>query len=110
MTKVWIALAALALISTTAHANTYTYMCRVGQTSYPVKLTTPDEANGSLSGGTITWRNEMFRDVKLGEGCRYNFVATRNGVTVELCTSTHGSATLTIGKDTFDCQMKDKRK
>ena len=41
----------LAAIATAAHANTYTYMCRVGDKSYPVKVTTPNEANGSMRAG-----------------------------------------------------------
>jgi hypothetical protein len=98
--------AILAAITTAAHAETYTYMCRVGHKSYPVKVTTPNEANGSMSGGTITWRGMVFQNVRLGEGCRYNFVATRDGVTAELCTATKGVADLKIGKDAFDCQMK----
>ena len=98
--------AILAAITTAAHAETYTYMCRVGHKSYPVRVTTPNEANGSMSGGTITWRGMVFQNVKLGDGCRYNFVATRDGVTAELCTATQGVADLKIGKDTFDCQMK----
>ena len=98
--------AVLAAITTAAHANTYTYMCRMGHKSYPVKVTTPNEANGSMSGGVITWRGTVFQKVKLGEGCRYNFVATRDGVTAELCTATQGVADLKIGKATFECQMR----
>ena len=96
----------LAAIATAAHANTYTYMCRVGDKSYPVKVTTPNEANGSMSGGTITWRGTVFQDVKLGEGCLHNFVATSDGVIAELCTATLGGANLKIGKATFECQMR----
>jgi hypothetical protein len=98
--------AVLTVITTAAHAATYTYMCRVGQKSYPVQVTTPNEANGSMSGGTITWRGTACQNVELGDGCRYNFVATRDGVTAELCTATKGVASLKIGKDTFDCQMR----
>ena len=97
---------ALAAIATAAHANTYTYMCRVGHKSYPVEVTTPNEANGSMDGGTITWRGMVFRNVRLGDGCRYNFVATSDGVTAELCTATKGVADLKIGKATFECQMR----
>ena len=43
--------AVLAEIATAARANTYTYMCRVGDKSYPVKVTTPNEANGSMRAG-----------------------------------------------------------
>jgi hypothetical protein len=46
--------------------------------------------------------------VKLGEGCRYNFLATaKDGTTAELCTATKGVADLTIGHAaTYNCQMK----
>jgi hypothetical protein len=98
--------AVLMIIPTAGHGATYTYVCRVGQKSYPVQVTTPNEANGSMSGGTITWRGTAFQKVELGDGCRYNFVAAREGVTAELCTATKGYASLKIGKDTFDCQMR----
>jgi hypothetical protein len=56
--------AVLAAIATAAHANTY--MCRAGHKSYPVKVTTPNEASGSMDGGTITWRGTVFENVTLG--------------------------------------------
>jgi len=92
-----ILLTAVTLISmlVTAQAGTYTYMCKVGSKSYPVTVTTP--SNDDLEGGTITWRGRVFQDVKLGEGCRYNFLATaKDGTTAELCTATKGVADLTI--------------
>jgi hypothetical protein len=99
---------AAVLAATAAHANTYIYMCRVGHASYPVTLTTPDEENAegdeSMNGGT--WRGTVFHNVRLAEGCRYNFVATRDGVTAELCTATQGVADLKIGKATVECQMR----
>ena len=98
MKLVFVTAAVLTVITTAAPAATYTYMCRVGHKSYPVQVTTPDEANGSMDGGTITWRGKVFQNVKLGDGCRYNFVATRDGVTVELCTATKGVASLNIVK------------
>jgi hypothetical protein len=95
----------LVAIATAGHANTYTYMCRVGHKSYPVQVTTSNEANGSMSGGTITWRGTVFQNVKLGDGCRYNFVGTCDGVTAELCTATKGVADLRIGEASFECQL-----
>ena len=77
-----ILLTAVTLISmlVTAQAGTYTYMCKVGSKSYPVTVTTP--SNDDLEGGTVTWRGRVFQDVKLGEGCRYNFLATaKDGTT-----------------------------
>ena len=82
-------------------------MCRVGPKTYPVTVTAPDEADGfSLEGGTITWRDMVFENVKLGDGCRYNFAAMRDGVTAELCTATQGYANLKIGAVTFECRMR----
>src|SRR5262249_27538196 len=75
--------------------------------SYPVTVTTPNENDDDMEGGTITWRGTVFQDVTLGEGCKYNFVATnRDGDTAELCTATKGYADLTIGRARFYCQMK----
>ena len=105
MRKLLLAAAALAALSGTANARTYTYMCRVGSKSYPVKVTTPNEAKGSFSGGTITWRGTAFKNVEASDDCKVKFVAERNGVTIELCTATQGAADLTVGSDTFDCQM-----
>jgi hypothetical protein len=101
-----ILLTAVTLVSmlVTAQAETYTYMCKVGPKSYPVTVTTPNDDD--MEGGTITWRGTVFQDVKLGEGCRYNFVATKDGVIAELCTATKGYADLTIGRARFYCQMK----
>jgi hypothetical protein len=60
---------------------------------------------------TITWRGKTYSNVKVGEGCRYDFRTTTNGVTVDLCTATQGAADLTIGNSKFDCQMplRDRR-
>jgi len=88
-----------------AHARTYTYMCRVGHNSYPVTVTTPNETSGGLGGGTITWRGVTYPNVKSGDDCKAQFTATRNGVTIELCTATQGVADLRVGKDEFACQM-----
>jgi hypothetical protein len=60
--------AVLTVITTSAHASSYTYMCRVAHKSYPVQVTTPNEASGSMDGGTITWRGTTFQNVKLGDG------------------------------------------
>jgi hypothetical protein len=107
VTKLLIALATTVALVGPAVAGTSTYMCQVGHKFYPVTLTTPNE--DSLRGATITWRGVTFRNVKFGEGCKTNFVATRDGVTVELCTATQGAADLTIGGDTFECQLKADR-
>jgi hypothetical protein len=114
MKKWLIALATTVALAGPAAAGTSTYMCRVGHKLYPVTVTTPNEGDsssldvkkrGTLSGGTITWRGKTFPNVKETGDCKANFVATRDGVTVELCTATQGVADLTVGKDTFECQM-----
>jgi hypothetical protein len=89
MKKLIMAIVALGVLTSGANAGeSYTYHCRVGNKTYPVTVTTPDE---SLEGGTITWRGVVYRNVKLAEGCRYNFHATSSdGVTLELCTATKG--------------------
>jgi len=117
MTKLLIALATTVALVGPAHAKTYTYMCRMGHKLYPVTLTTPNEGDCSspysvcdLSGGTITWRGVTFRNVSgTQEDCKAKFTATRDGVTIELCTATQGSANLTVGKDTFECEMPESR-
>jgi hypothetical protein len=118
--KTWlITLATTVALVGPASARTYTYMCQVNDKSYPVTLTTPYEKDsssvdatrrGSLSGGTITWRGVTFRNVKWEDDCHAKFTATRDGVTIELCTATQGVADLTVGKDTFECQMPEQRR
>jgi hypothetical protein len=83
-----------------AHAETYTYMCRVpsDHKSYPLKL--------DIDNATLTWRDKTFRNLKQVEGCRYKYQATRAGMTAELCTATKGVADLKLGNASFDCQMK----
>jgi hypothetical protein len=103
-------IAALFLATGAAHAKTYTYMCQVGPKSYPVTVTSPNEAHGVLGGGTIMWRGMTYPNVKANfADCKVQFTATRNGVTIELCTATQGSASLTLEGGTFDCQMPEKQ-
>ena len=101
MSRKFIAAAVIALSAVSAaHAETYVYMCKVGHTPYPV---TVDEEKA-----TLTWRDETYTDLTEGDGCRYSFVATHNGVTATLCTSTQGVADFVIGHDhALDCQMPD---
>jgi hypothetical protein len=109
MTKTLLIAIALVSMLVTAQAETYTYMCKDGSKTYPVKVTTPNErrtADDDMEGGTITWRGTVYQDVKLGEGCRYNFVATKDGETIEVCTATKGYADVTLGRARFYCQMK----
>jgi hypothetical protein len=101
---------AATVLATSAQAKTYTYMCRVDSKSYPVTVTTPNEAKGSLSGGTITWRNRVFHNVEETGDCKAKFVATSNRVTIELCAATQGVADLKVGEDTFECEMERRRR
>jgi hypothetical protein len=82
-----------------AHAETYTYMCKIGHGR--VSPVTVNEDNA------LTWRGEVYKNLTVFPDCRAAWTATRNGVTAKLCTATQGVATLTIGKDDFDCQMPD---
>jgi hypothetical protein len=106
-----VALALSAALVTPAVSGNGTWMCQVGHASYPVKLTnTPNQWGGPLIGGTITWRGTVFHNVKLVEGgCKANFTATRNGVTIELCAATQGVADLKIGEASFECQAQDRK-
>jgi hypothetical protein len=98
--KAIFATALLAAITTAAQAETYTYMCKVGHHLYPVAV---DEDKG-----TLTWRGQTYTDLKVGENCRVEFIATRDGVTATLCTATKGGAGLTIGdRSELDCQMSN---
>ncbi|MGY4428468.1 hypothetical protein ACVWWO_000945 [Bradyrhizobium sp. F1.13.1] len=97
----------VALIGST-QAATYTYMCRDHNKAYPIVLDTgsKDDCDGETTPCTIKWRGTTFRNVKMGEGCRADYIATDNGVKVDLCTATQGVADLTIGNAKFDCQMR----
>jgi hypothetical protein len=111
MKRLLLATAMTAALISAAQAGTYTYMCRDHHRAYRVTLDTGrnDECDGANTSCTITWRGTTFRDVKLGEGCRYRYLATQNGVTADLCAATQGVATLTIGKSDFDCQMPNRK-
>jgi hypothetical protein len=102
-------LATVAILTTTlAHAENYTYMCRVDHRSYLVKLYTGklDDCGDPKSACTITWRGTTFTHVKPAEDCgRAGFTATKDGVTITLCTATQGVADLQIGNKKFECQM-----
>ena len=111
-TKKLLLASAIAVIGATpAMADTYTYLCRVGHKSYPVTL---DDADGGCDGATtsctITWRGTTFRNVKLGEGCRLEYLAAQNGVTIDFCTGTKGYADLKVGDAKFECQMPRAKK
>jgi hypothetical protein len=75
---------------------------------YPAVLDTgsKDDCNGETTSCIIKWRGTTFRNVKMGEGCRADYIATDNGVKVDLCTATQGVADLTIGNVKFDCRMR----
>ena len=96
---------------------TYHYLCKDRGKSYPVILQTTLDDGGNLKGGTITWRGTTYQNLKdpRSEGTETDcggsseFTATdANGITADLCTATQGAATLTIGKQDFDCQMPEK--
>lgn len=82
-----------------AYAGTFTYMCYDRHKLYAVTL---DDNKG-----TILWRGTKFQNVKQGEGCRAEYLATNNGVSIDLCTETKGVAELKIGNATFNCQMPE---
>jgi hypothetical protein len=90
-----------------APAATYTYMCRDHHKLYPATLDTgkDDSCDGATTSCTLIWRGSKFQNVKQGEGCCAEYLATDNGVSVDLCTATQGVADLTIDKTTFKCQM-----
>jgi hypothetical protein len=102
--QVSITVVALVSMLATARAD-YTYQCKDGSRTYPVKITTPHSDDSE--GGTITWRGRVYRDVKLADGCKQSFVATaKDGDTIEVCTATQGYADVTLGRARFVCQMK----
>jgi len=70
--------------------ESYTYICRV--------------PSDDTDKATLTWRGTTFRNLRVVEGCRYAWEATRDGATAELCASTKGVTDLKIGGASFDCQ------
>lgn len=92
---------------TPAHADSYVWLCRDHHKNSPVTLDTgqDDDCSGSTTPCTITWRGVTWRNVKQGEDCKANYLGTENGVDIDLCTATQGVADLTVGKESFDCQM-----
>jgi hypothetical protein len=76
--------------------KTYTYMCKVDHKLYPVSV---NEVQDKL-----TWRGQTYSHITLG-GCKREWIATRNGVTVSLCAATKGVATLELGGKEFGCRM-----
>src|SRR5262245_38967271 len=108
MKKLLLAAVALAALSGTANAETYTYMCQVGSKSYPITVFTP---KGALERGTIMWRGKVLRNVEVGDGCKAQFLAqSDDGDALELCTATQGYANLTIGVASYDCEMPGRRR
>ncbi|MBV9532764.1 MAG: hypothetical protein JO283_17305 [Bradyrhizobium sp.] len=99
--------AVVAEITTSAHAYTDTYMCRVpgDQRGYPVTLDSAAKfaADGK---GTLRWRGTTFRNLRMVEGCAERYQATHNGVTADICMSNQGGAALTIGEASFECKLK----
>jgi hypothetical protein len=99
--------AVLTAITMSAHAYTDTYMCRVPNDHrvYPVTLhsATKFAADGK---GTLTWRGTTFRNLRMVEGCAERYQATHSGVTADICMSNRSGAGLTIGKASFECELK----
>jgi hypothetical protein len=110
MKKTVIILIACIMLLSAAHAETYTYFCRLPGThkSSPLKL---DTERATLAWHGLTFKNltddaQQFRDPRPFDGCKAEFQATRGVVTADVCSATKGGATLTVGGAGFDCQMK----
>ena len=113
-----IALAALAASTFCLNAESaevYTYYCKGRVVA--VRIVNLDDMTGTIAvDGRVFSDAHRISDSHWSDGCGYNFQATDNdGSTVELCTLTHGYASLTIaekGKKPLHvkCSMNDTKR
>jgi hypothetical protein len=88
---------------------TYTYLCQDHHKAYPVTINTGkhDDCEGDNTSCTITWHGTTFRNAATNNtGCKEEWTATDNGVTIDVCAQTQGVARLKIDNTTFVCKMQ----
>lgn len=89
---------ALAFLLGSAHADTYTYDCKVRGKLYTLKV--DDESN------ELSWRGKTYR-IRVQENCaKYGWKAQRPGETFDFCTSTKGYADFRQNGALVRCDQK----
>ncbi|KIU28812.1 hypothetical protein SR39_25115 [Methylobacterium radiotolerans] len=87
----------LAVLAVPAHADTFSYNCRVNGKSLKVKI--DDTKN------TLTWRGNVYK-IKPEESCaKFGWRAERKGEAFNFCTATQGYADFQEGGKTIQCDQ-----
>ncbi|QUS38028.1 hypothetical protein RPMA_03510 [Tardiphaga alba] len=89
-----------ALVSSSASADTYNYICKEnGQTS---QLKVDDTKN------ILQWKDETYR-LRATEDCaKYGWRAEKDGIAFDFCTATQGYADFQYRSKTVQCNLQRK--
>jgi hypothetical protein len=88
---------ATALLITSAHADTYVYVCTDHGRAYPLKV--DDKQN------ILAWKGNLYR-IEPQENCaKFGWHAEKNGVSFDFCTATQGYADFEQNGTRIQCDM-----
>lgn len=91
------AVAILLLFALPTEAATFSYVCRVSDKAFSVKIN--DEKN------TLMWRGKLYK-IKIEESCaKFGWRAERNGETFNFCTATQGYADFRVDGMLIQCNQ-----
>jgi hypothetical protein len=89
---------ATALFITTAHADTFNYVCKDQGRSYPLKV--DDRQN------TLAWKGTIYK-IKQQEDCaKFGWRAEKDGTSFDFCTATKGYADFERNGRLIRCDLK----
>ncbi|WP_398467080.1 hypothetical protein [Tardiphaga sp.] len=88
-----------ALVSSSACAETYNYICKKsGQTS---QLKVDDTKN------ILQWKGETYRLRETEDCAKYGWRAEKHGITFDFCTATQGYADFRKNGETVQCNLNE---
>jgi hypothetical protein len=89
---------AVAVLATSAHAETFNYICKDHGSSLPLKV---DDAKNLLD-----WKGNIYR-IQENENCaKFGWRAERDGASFDFCTATQGYADFQQNGATIRCELK----
>jgi hypothetical protein len=88
----------VALSTTSAHADTYNYVCKDHGKSFPLKV---DDTQNTLEWKGITYK------IKQNEDCaKFGWRAEKDGTSFDFCTATKGYASFQQNGTEIQCDLK----
>jgi|ERR1700694_3171931 len=95
----WIIVTTLIALSTTsAHADTYNYVCQDHGKSFPLKV--DDTQN------TLEWRGATYKIKENADCAKFGWHAEKDGASFDFCTATQGYADIQQNGTDTQCNLK----